>query len=72
MKWQERIVEIREGSWSYVAGSIGVAPGMLLRSVCLDNDYNLSTYYKVDLYFLSYEIAFKFALRNILRASNAK
>lgn len=26
VKWQERILEIREGSWSYVAGSIGVAP----------------------------------------------
>lgn len=53
MKWQERILEIREGSWSYVAGSIGVAPGMLLRLGFLDNDYNLSTCFKVDLYFLS-------------------
>lgn len=28
MKWEDRIIEIREGSWSYVAGSIGRAPGM--------------------------------------------
>ncbi|XP_057962746.1 uncharacterized protein LOC131154179 isoform X2 [Malania oleifera] len=26
IKWQDRIIEIREGSWSYVAGSIGRAP----------------------------------------------
>ncbi|MED6134293.1 hypothetical protein PIB30_035760 [Stylosanthes scabra] len=26
VKWEERIIEIREGSWSYVAGSIGRAP----------------------------------------------
>ncbi|XP_052193676.1 uncharacterized protein LOC127802056 isoform X2 [Diospyros lotus] len=26
VKWEERITEIREGSWSYVAGSIGQAP----------------------------------------------
>ncbi|KAJ7973314.1 Glycine-rich domain-containing protein-like [Quillaja saponaria] len=26
LKWEDRIVEIREGSWSYVAGSIGRAP----------------------------------------------
>lgn len=30
VNWEERIIEIREGSWSYVAGSIGKAPGMLL------------------------------------------
>ena len=28
VKWEDRIIEIREGSWSYVAGSIGRAPGM--------------------------------------------
>ncbi|PNX96029.1 hypothetical protein L195_g019229 [Trifolium pratense] len=26
VKWEDRIIEIREGSWSYVAGSIGRAP----------------------------------------------
>lgn len=26
VKWEERIIEIREGSWSYVGGSIGRAP----------------------------------------------
>lgn len=26
VKWEERIVEIREGSWSYIAGAIGRAP----------------------------------------------
>ncbi|WCJ26911.1 hypothetical protein M5689_008692 [Euphorbia peplus] len=26
VKWEERIIEIRQGSWSYVAGSIGRAP----------------------------------------------
>lgn len=26
VKWEDRIVEIREGSWSYVAGAIGRAP----------------------------------------------
>ncbi|KAK2389175.1 hypothetical protein P8452_07264 [Trifolium repens] len=26
VKWEYRIIEIREGSWSYVAGSIGRAP----------------------------------------------
>ncbi|KAK9136804.1 hypothetical protein Sjap_007398 [Stephania japonica] len=26
VKWADRIVEIREGSWAYIAGSIGVAP----------------------------------------------
>lgn len=29
VKWEERIIEIREGSWSYIAGSIGKIPGML-------------------------------------------
>lgn len=29
VKWEDRIIEIREGSWSYVAGSIGTSPGML-------------------------------------------
>lgn len=29
VKWEDRIIEIREGSWSYVAGAIGRAPGML-------------------------------------------
>lgn len=28
VKWEDRIIEVREGSWSYVAGSIGRAPGM--------------------------------------------
>lgn len=28
VKWEDRITEIREGSWSYVASSIGRAPGM--------------------------------------------
>lgn len=28
VKWEERIIEIREGSWSYIAGSIGKIPGM--------------------------------------------
>lgn len=28
VKWEDRIIEIREGSWSYVADSIGKAPGM--------------------------------------------
>ncbi|KAI5398594.1 uncharacterized protein LOC127096840 isoform X2 [Lathyrus oleraceus] len=26
VKWEDKIIEIREGSWSYVAGSIGRAP----------------------------------------------
>ncbi|XP_043711358.1 uncharacterized protein LOC122660208 [Telopea speciosissima] len=26
VRWQDRIIEIREGSWKYVAGSIGTAP----------------------------------------------
>ncbi|XP_065852001.1 glycine-rich domain-containing protein 1 isoform X2 [Euphorbia lathyris] len=26
VKWEERIIEVRQGSWSYVAGSIGRAP----------------------------------------------
>lgn len=30
LKWENRIIEVREGSWSYVAGSIGRAPGNLL------------------------------------------
>lgn len=29
VKWEDRIIEIREGSWSYVAGPIGKAPGAL-------------------------------------------
>jgi hypothetical protein len=29
VKWDDRIIEIREGSWSYVAGPIGRAPGAL-------------------------------------------
>lgn len=33
VKWEDRIIEIREGSWSYVAGSIGRAPGMLYKSL---------------------------------------
>lgn len=33
VKWEDRIIEIREGSWSYVAaGSIGRAPGIF--SLC--------------------------------------
>lgn len=27
VKWEDRIIEIREGSWFYEAGSIGRAPG---------------------------------------------
>lgn len=34
VKWEDRITEIREGSWSYVAGSIGRAPGLLLSKSC--------------------------------------
>ncbi|KAJ9185959.1 hypothetical protein P3X46_005526 [Hevea brasiliensis] len=30
VKWEDRIIEVREGSWSYVAGSIGKAPGNML------------------------------------------
>ncbi|KAM2625836.1 hypothetical protein TB1_032643 [Malus domestica] len=30
VKWEDRIIEIREGSWSYVAGSIGRAPAKLV------------------------------------------
>lgn len=30
VKWEDRIIEIREGSWSYAAGPIGRVPGMLL------------------------------------------
>ncbi|CAN1354952.1 Glycine-rich domain-containing protein 1 [Linum perenne] len=30
VKWDDRIVEVREGSWSYVAGSIGRAPEKLV------------------------------------------
>ncbi|XP_068660811.1 glycine-rich domain-containing protein 1 [Aristolochia californica] len=26
VKWEERIIEVREGAWAYVAGSIGKAP----------------------------------------------
>jgi hypothetical protein len=33
VKWEYRIIEIREGSWSYVAGSIGRAPGMFYINV---------------------------------------
>lgn len=29
VKWEDRIIEIREGSWSYIAGSIGRSPGMV-------------------------------------------
>lgn len=38
VKWEDRITEVREGSWSYVAGSIGRAPGMFLElfhSLCV-------------------------------------
>lgn len=28
VKWEERIIEVREGSWSYIASSVGFAPGM--------------------------------------------
>lgn len=31
VRWEDRIIEVREGSWSYVAGSIGRAPGMFLK-----------------------------------------
>lgn len=33
VKWEDRIIEIREGSWSYVAGYIGRAPGMFYEHV---------------------------------------
>ena len=29
VKREDRIIEIREGSWSYLAGTIGRLPGML-------------------------------------------
>ncbi|OMP03240.1 hypothetical protein COLO4_10557 [Corchorus olitorius] len=32
VNWEDRIIEIREGSWSYVAGSIGRAPGNILKT----------------------------------------
>lgn len=32
VRWEDRCVEIREGSWSYVAGSIGKAPGTFLQT----------------------------------------
>ncbi|KAK6911609.1 Glycine-rich domain-containing protein-like [Dillenia turbinata] len=30
VKWEDRIIEIRQGSWSYVAGSIGRAPAKVV------------------------------------------
>lgn len=27
VKWDDRIVEVREGQWSYVGNSVGYAPG---------------------------------------------
>ncbi|XP_062003284.1 uncharacterized protein LOC133720821 [Rosa rugosa] len=30
VKWEDRIIEIREGSWSYVAGSIGRSPAKVV------------------------------------------
>ncbi|KAL4202344.1 hypothetical protein AMTRI_Chr02g263280 [Amborella trichopoda] len=27
VKWEERIIQVCHGSWSYVAGSVGIAPG---------------------------------------------
>lgn len=30
VKWEDRIIEIRECSWSYISDSIGRAPGMFL------------------------------------------
>lgn len=38
VKWEDRIIEIREGFWSYVAGSIGRAPGMLLLMITVYHD----------------------------------
>lgn len=35
VKWEDRIIEIREGSWSYIASSIGRAPGMYSSSLNL-------------------------------------
>ncbi|XP_012088966.1 glycine-rich domain-containing protein 1 isoform X2 [Jatropha curcas] len=32
VKWEDRIIEVREGSWSYVAGSIGRAPEKVVRT----------------------------------------
>lgn len=37
VQWEDRVIEIREGSWSYVAGSIGKAPGMLCTCIILLN-----------------------------------
>ena len=31
VKKEERIIEVREGSWSYIASSIGVAPREFLK-----------------------------------------
>lgn len=30
VRLEERIIEVREGCWSYVAGSVGIAPGLSL------------------------------------------
>lgn len=38
VKWEDRIIEIREGSWSYVAGPIGRAPGMFYDMLHKFND----------------------------------
>lgn len=32
VKWEDRIIEIRQGSWAYIAGSIGKTPGMFMSS----------------------------------------
>ncbi|RZS15153.1 hypothetical protein BHM03_00046945 [Ensete ventricosum] len=31
VKWEDRIIEVREGPWSYVAGTVGVAPGKIVQ-----------------------------------------
>lgn len=35
VKREDRIIEIREGSWSYLASTIGRVPGMFLKSYIL-------------------------------------
>lgn len=37
VKWEDRIIEIREGPWSYIAGTVGIAPGESLFLLFLMN-----------------------------------
>lgn len=30
VKWEDRIIEVREGPWLYIAGTVGTAPGKML------------------------------------------